>query len=94
MRAVELSARMASRDLARDGHLHAGPDSLPLALFSRILVIAVGKAAVPMAAYMHRMLEPWREEQHHVEGIVVVGSGPWKANSWMDLLRRFASSAR
>lgn len=77
MRAVELSARMTSQISLRDGHLHAGPDSLPLALFSRILVIAVGKAAVPMAAYMHRILEPWRTAQHHVEGIVV-GSGPWK----------------
>jgi glycerate 2-kinase len=77
MRAVELSARMTSEISLRDGHLHAGPDSLPLASFSHILVIAVGKAAVPMAAYMQRILEPWRDAQHHVEGIVV-GSGPWK----------------
>jgi len=75
--AVELSARMTSEITLNDGYLHAGPDSLPLALFSRILVIAVGKAAVPMAAYMHRVLEPWREKQHQVEGIVV-GTGPWK----------------
>jgi glycerate 2-kinase len=75
--AVELSARMTSEITLNDGYLHAGPDSLPLTLFSRILVIAVGKAAVPMAAYMHRVLEPWREKQHQVEGIVV-GTGPWK----------------
>ena len=75
--AVELSARMTSQITLSDGYLHAGPDSLPLTLFSRILVIAVGKAAVPMAAYMQRILEPWRDAQHQVEGIVV-GSGPWK----------------
>jgi glycerate 2-kinase len=77
MEAVELSTRMTSEIALKDGVLHAGPDSLPLTLFSRILVIAVGKAAVPMAAHMHRVLAPWKEEQYQVEGIVV-GSGPWK----------------
>ena len=77
MEAVELSTRMRSEIALNDGVLHAGPDSLPLTLFSRILVIAVGKAAVPMAAHMHRVLAPWQDEQRQVEGIVV-GSGPWK----------------
>jgi glycerate 2-kinase len=78
MEAVELSTRMTSEITLNDGYLHAGPDSFPLTLFSRILVIAVGKAAVPMAAHLHRVLAPWQEEQHQVEGIVV-GSGPWKS---------------
>jgi glycerate 2-kinase len=72
MEAVELSARMTSEITLNDGYLHAGPDSLPLTLFSRILVIAVGKAAVPMAAHLNSVLAPRK-----VEGIVV-GTGPWK----------------
>lgn len=75
--AVELSARMASEITLNDGYLQAGPDSLPLTLFSRILVIAVGKAAVPMATHLYRVLAPWTEEQHQVEGIVV-GTGRWE----------------
>jgi glycerate 2-kinase len=81
MAAVELGPAMASSiSLHHDGTLGAlslGSDSFPLSLFSQVLVIAVGKAAVPMAEYMQRILEPWRDEQHQVEGFVV-GSNPWK----------------
>jgi glycerate 2-kinase len=77
MKAVELAPTMAALISLTDGVLNLGSDSLPLASFSRVLTIAVGKAAVPMAEYMHGVLEPWRDNQHQVEG-VVVGSGPWK----------------
>jgi glycerate 2-kinase len=77
MKAVELGPTMATLISLTDCVLTLGSDSLPLSSFSRVLVIAVGKAAVPMAEYMHRVLEPCRNDQLQVEG-VVVGSNPWK----------------
>ena len=77
MAAVELAPTMASLILLEDGVLMLGSDRFPLSRFSRVLVIAVGKAAVPMAEYVHRILERWQDSQHDVEGIVV-GSNPWK----------------
>lgn len=80
MEAVSLTPRMASRITLDNGHLKVGPHAFPLELFFRVLVVAVGKAAIPMANYMRRTLAPWMDEQHQVTG-VVVGRGPWNPTS-------------
>jgi glycerate 2-kinase len=78
MEAMELKANMASVIALREGSLVLGPDSFPLDPFSRILVVAVGKAAIPMAEHMHQVLANWIDNDHQIEG-VVVGGGNWNA---------------
>ena len=72
METVNVSRRMRECMRVVDGTLHVGEKQIPLRLFSEIRVVAVGKAAVPMAEHALQELRA----HSSIHG-VVVGTGPW-----------------
>jgi glycerate 2-kinase len=78
VKAVALKPIMSSQVSLKQRDLLIGSNCFPLELFSHVLVIAVGKAAIPMAEHVHQVLTPYIADGHKVEGIVV-GSGAWTA---------------
>lgn len=76
MLSVALTPALREQVSVQDGALHFGPERFLLARFARVLVIAVGKAAVPMAGHLHEVLSPVAGDKLRVDG-VVVGAGTW-----------------
>ena len=71
IRAVEPAAAVLRHLRVEDNFLIVGADRYNLASFDRVLIVAVGKAAAPMAQAALGVLEAWM-----VEGIVVPKATP------------------
>jgi glycerate 2-kinase len=76
MQAVTLGPALYEQVSVQNGELVFGPERFSLAKFRRILVVAIGKAATPMADHLHAVLAPVEGASLMIEG-VVVGTAPW-----------------
>lgn len=72
MQRVDVKRRLHECVVVEGNTLHLGPDRIDLREFSRIQLLAIGKAAVPMAEHALDILRPVIE----VQG-VVTGVGSW-----------------
>ncbi|WP_446743595.1 glycerate kinase type-2 family protein [Silvibacterium acidisoli] len=76
MQAVALGPALRTQVSVQNGELLFGPERFSLASFRRVFVVAIGKAATPMADHLHEILAPVVNDSLTVEG-VVVGTAPW-----------------
>jgi len=73
---LNIAQAMQNRIVCEGDRIRAGEQEYLLRDFRRILVISIGKAAVPMAAALLSQIETMRSGNHVLEGIVVGPSAP------------------
>jgi len=71
-----VAANMRRRVSCSASTLHVGDESYSLRDFPRVVVVGIGKAAVPMFEALRSLIEPELSSQQTIEGVIVGTAQP------------------